>query len=255
MKQKCVWLIGGTQDSVAIANLLTTRQIPLVVSVVSNSARKLYSERVRVVVGCMAQETMESFCQQEPISAIIDASHPFAVEVSKQAIAVAAALNLPYLRYEREQCTSSNANSDNGLILELDSFTTLVSGNYLEGHRVLLTVGCKTLDLFRPWQHRATLYARILPQPTSLAIALAAGFESDRLIAIRPPISQELEKALWQQWQISLVVTKASGKPGGEAIKRQLARELNLPLITISRPQLSYPQQTSSLAEIIDFLS
>ena len=36
----------------------------------------------------------------------------------------------------------------------------------------------------------------------------------DRIIAIRPPISRELEQALWQQWRISLVVTKASGQSG-----------------------------------------
>ena len=253
MKHPQVWLIGGTQDSVAIATFLTTHQIPFVVSVASDAARGLYGDRVRLVVGRMPQSTMTAFCQQELIRAIVDASHPFAVEVSQQAISVAKGLNLPYLRYERKHCVPSEL-KDQHSIIELDSCATLVAGDYLEGHRVLLTVGCQTLHLFKPWQNRATLYARILPKPESLAMAMAAGFTSDRLVAIRPPLTRELERALWQQWQISLVVTKASGKPGGEDLKRQLSAELEIPLIAIARPQISYPQQTSTLEEILPFL-
>ena len=45
---------------------------------------------------------MRRFCQHNFVEAIIDASHPYAIEVSAQAIAVASKLNIPYLRYERE---------------------------------------------------------------------------------------------------------------------------------------------------------
>jgi precorrin-6A/cobalt-precorrin-6A reductase len=62
-----------------------------------------------------------------------------------------------------------------------------------------------------------------------------------------------LEKALWQQWDISLVVTKASGAAGGEAIKRQVAAELGIPLIVIARPVVEYPQQTSDLEAALEF--
>ena len=58
---------------------------------------------------------------------------------------------------------------------------------------------------------------------------------------------------MWQQWQISLVVTKASGKAGGEDIKREVARELDIPLVVITRPQIIYPQQTDCLDEAIAF--
>lgn len=249
-----VWLIGGTQDSVAIATSLVSNQIPFVVSVVTDSARQLYPPGVQVAIGCLDRDAMESFCKQEQIGAIIDASHPYAVVVSQQAIALAQNWQLPYLRYERVNCPQLPATNNPSLITELDSFETLVSHNYLQGHRVLLTVGCQALAFFTSWHNHSTLYARILPKPESLAMALAAGFTSDRLIALRPPITLALEKALWQQWQISLVVTKASGITGGEALKRQLAQELNIPLIVIARPTVIYPQQTSSLEAIIAFL-
>ena len=251
--QNKVWLIGGTSDSVAIAKILATNRVLFAVSVVTREAKALYPINTPIFVGCMNKEAMQLFCQQENIAAVIDASHPYAVEVSKQAIAITNQLNISYLRYERSSQVASNMAVKNSLITELDSIDVLLGGKYLQGQKVLLTIGCNTLPQFQSWQSKSTLYARILPKIESLNIALTAGFTSDRLIAIRPPVGISLEKALWRQWDISLVVTKASGKAGGEDIKRQVAIDLNIPLIVITRPKIIYPQQTSDLQEVLAF--
>lgn len=120
-------------------------------------------------------------------------------------------------------------------VITLDSFETLVAGDYLNQQRVLLTVGYKVLSLFQDWQARSTLFARILPAVTSLEATIAAGFSRDRIIALRPPVPFELEMALWRHWDISLVVTKASGVAGGEATKRQVAAQLGIPLMFRNR--------------------
>lgn len=87
-----------------------------------------------------------------------------------------------------------------------------------------------------------------------MALAEKAGFGCDRIIAIRPPLSLELEKALWQLWGIEMVVTKAGGKAGGEDIKYQLAEELNIPLVVIKRPSLNYPLMAKSVEDVKEFL-
>lgn len=248
-----IWLIGGTSDSVEIANILTLNSIEFLVSVTTQTAQALYSKNNQIVIGCMNQKKMQSFCKQEKIIAIVDASHPYAVEVSKTAIVTSSQLNIPYLRYERKEYQTSNLQDANSLITELDNFKTLLAGDYLLGQRVLLAIGCKALHQFESWQEQATLYGRVLPKIESLEIALNAGFTSDRLIAIRPPLNLALEKALWQQWKVSLVITKASGKAGGEHIKRQVAAELNIPLIIITRPKIAYPQKTKDIQEVLSF--
>ncbi|MBD0344655.1 MAG: precorrin-6A reductase, partial [Coleofasciculus sp. Co-bin14] len=138
-------------------------------------------------------------------------------------------------------------------VISLDSFETLLASEYLDQQRVLLTVGYKALPLFRSWQNRSTLFARILPSVTSLEAAIAAGFTSDRIIALRPPITAELEKALWRHWDISLVVTKASGVAGGEDTKRSVAAELGISLVIIARPCVKYPQHTSDFSVALQF--
>ena len=246
-------MIGGTSDSVAIANILIDNKISFVVSATTQSARDIYAVGTQVEIGCMDRSKMKRFCQQENIKAIVDASHPYAAEVSLSAIAVADWLDLSYLRYERSDYQISNFKKEKSSIIELDSFNTLLSGNYLQDRKVLLTVGCKVLPRFQAWQKQATLYARVLPKIKSLNVALQAGFTNNRIIAIRPPLTIELETALWQQWKISLVVAKASGKAGGEDIKRQVAASLNIPLIIIARPQIDYLQKTTNLKEVIAF--
>lgn len=257
LKGKRLWLIGGTQESALLAQTIAQSDLECVVSVTTATARSLYpiAPNLTLWVGYLTIASLPTFLQTHQIGAILDASHPFAVEISQVAIAVAQTYQLPYLRYERPDIADVSKREEPAPSprVYLDSFTALLAGDYLTGQRVLLTVGYRSLSLFQAWQERATLFARILPSVTALTGALQAGFTSDRLIALRPPISIPLERALWQQWQISIVVTKASGVAGGEAVKRQVATELNLPLIVIGRPHVAYPQQTSEPSVALEF--
>ncbi|UZQ54922.1 cobalt-precorrin-6A reductase [Trichothermofontia sichuanensis B231] len=260
-----IWLIGGTQESAQLAAALSVAQLPWVVSVTTENARDLYRTTqlahpdVQIWVGRLNDRTIDDFLGHYQVTAILDASHPFAVEISQLAIAAAQRHVLPYLRYERPAIPPSpdaavvSGNPEAPLFRRVDSLVTLLRSDTLQGERVLLTLGYRSLPAFAPWQSRATLFARILPSPIALETALAAGFTPDRIIALRPPLSLDLERALWQHWHISLVVTKASGEAGGETMKRQLAQALGIPLVTIARPTIAYPQQTQDIPTAIAF--
>lgn len=246
-----LWLVGGTQESVQLAVAIAQAQLPCTVSVTTQSARTLYpnAPAFTVWVGRLAPTQIEAFLQQQQITAVLDASHPFAVEISMSAIAASLKQRIPYLRYERPTVA---VQADAASVMQLD-FDSLLAGDYLRCSRVLLTIGYRTLKMFQPWQERSTLFARLLPSTLALEAAWEAGFTSDRLICLRPPISADLEAALWRQWGISLVVTKASGTAGGEDIKRTVAAQLGVPLIVIRRPTVDYPQKTSDLSVALEF--
>jgi len=253
-----LWLIGGTGDSVLLAEAIAAswavegRSWRGIITVTTPLAQQLYRHLPgwRVRVGALSKMQIQALLEQEQITVIVDASHPFAVQISQTVQAIAAVHLLPYLRYERSSLPPAAG------LIEVDSLTTLLTSSYLEGRRVLLTVGAKSLPQFRPWQERAMLFARVLPSLSAFHWARAGGFSSHRLIALRPPISVELELALWRQWQIDLVVTKASGIEGGEERKRLVAQQLQIPLITLVRPKScnSYGQQTDSLAAVLTWL-
>lgn len=256
----CIWLIGGTQDSKLLAEAIAQFRLSVVITVTTASAHQLYAalpypELRYIRVGQLSASDMEAFLAQYNISCIVDASHPFAIEISHLAIAIAHQCHLPYLRYERPTVAENDHSNFKSTLVEqvFSSLDAFLSSQQLVGQRALLTLGYRYLDSFRPWQDKATLFARILPSLTALEAALAAGFTPDRMIALRPPISLALEKALWQSWNISMVVTKASGHAGGELTKRQAAAELGVQLITLARPAIAYPQQTSDLQTALEF--
>ncbi|NEP16927.1 MAG: cobalt-precorrin-6A reductase [Leptolyngbya sp. SIO4C1] len=250
-----VWLIGGTRESAVLARAIAAIPASCVITVTTAAAAALYPEvePLTLWVGRLRPETLDQFLQQQRIGAILDASHPFAVTISQLAIAAAVKHQLPYLRYERPAVADELADSSSRSARTVESYAALFEQAGLLGQRALLTIGYRALAQFRPYQTKATLFARILPSAVALEAALAAGFSPARLIAIRPPLSLALERALWQQWQISTVVAKASGSAGGEAIKRQLATELNVQLWLIRRPEVAYPQVAKTLSEAISF--
>ncbi|MFQ4145126.1 cobalt-precorrin-6A reductase [Chlorogloeopsis sp. ULAP02] len=252
-----IWLIGGTTESVVLAKAIAHSQIQCIVSVTTEAAHSLYPNvaTLQVWVGRLNFTNFDEFLYQQQITAVLDASHPYAVEISQGAIAVCQKLQIPYLRYERPVVEEREQGGDKGKrgIIYLDSFNTLVNGKYLEQQQVLLTVGYRQLHLFQSWQERAVLFSRLLPSVTALEAAFKAGFTMDRIICLRPPISVDLEKALWRQWNISLVVTKASGQAGGEDVKQKVAAELDVSLVVINRPEVNYPQQTTNISEALEF--
>ena len=279
-----VWLIGGTSESATLARALTDSGVPYVVTVTTPAAKQLYPSSTNVWVGQLSTHSIDTFIQRWQIRCILDASHPFASEISRLAIAatnqvVVSSGAIAYLRYERtEICQQScpdrvlsnqvsnqedsdqrDIDTDNtdGLITFVSSLSELLDSSFLQHQRVLFTLGCRQLSRLAPrlthLRQTSQLFVRVLPSIEALSAAQAAGFSTQEIMAIRPPVSLALERALWQQWQISVVVAKASGLAGGEAVKRAIALELGIRLILIERPPILYPQQTNLISGAIEF--
>ncbi|MEM1308849.1 MAG: cobalt-precorrin-6A reductase [Cyanobacteria bacterium P01_H01_bin.153] len=260
-----LWLIGGTQESRQLVEQLCVQKSPTValphylVSVTTEAARSLYpqSPSIQIWVGHLTLAAADKFVAQHGVIAVLDASHPFAVEISKLAIALAKRHHLAYLRYERPiVCAPETPWRDlrgRSGFLRLPKLQDVLTQQYLAAERTLLTLGYRQLPQFAPWQSQGTLWARILPSPIALQTALANGFTPDRLIALRPPLSAALETALWQQWRITQVITKASGSAGGQKQKQQIAAELGVRLIQIERPAIAYLQKTDCFDTALQF--
>jgi precorrin-6A/cobalt-precorrin-6A reductase len=261
-----LWLIGGTQESRQLAQQLV-RAFPVtpssaptcIVTVTTEPARSLYppSRQLAVEVGQLTPAQADTWLRTKAITAILDLSHPFATAISQLAIALAQRHQLPYLRYERatveRPVTPWRDQQQRPGLVRVPNLPALLTPEYLGSDRTLLTLGYRQLAAFAPWQSRTTLFARILPSPVALNTALDCGFTPDRLIALRPPIRAELEAALWRHWQITQVVTKASGQPGGQDHKQILAADLGVRLIQIQRPAIAYPAQTDDLDTALQF--
>lgn len=239
-----IWIIAGTADARKLAGLLLERKYELVLSVVSEEGRAVLQQLAcKVHVGAMDNDEMRSFIRQHRITTVIDASHPFAAEVSKCAIAATHSLGVRYIRYERPQQKFSYATY-------ADSYAEVVTELLkLEG-KVLLTTGTRMLSAFADIP-RERLLARVLPNCESIQACSDAGIVSKNIVAIQRQLSQEMNSCLIQEFDIRSMVSKDSGATGGLPQKVDAARLAGIPIFIIRRPKLDYPEVIEDYDELV----
>ena len=160
----------------------------------------------------------------------IDATHPFATHIRESIRSSCEKTGVRRIRLVREES-----------MLEDDSVVLVDSAEeaaeYLSGKegRILLTTGAKDLPVYSA-AGPERLYPRVLPFASSLEACEKAGIPRKNVIAMQGPFKKSLNVALMDQFGISYMVTKDSGKEGGFDDKMEAAREAGAALIVIKRP-------------------
>jgi precorrin-6A/cobalt-precorrin-6A reductase len=178
------------------------------------------------------EEGLSAFLARGEADVVLDATHPFAVRITRLAHAACQRQGIPFVRYERPNWEPPPGTRQVGSFAEAAALLPSL------GTRVMLTIGAKQLKHFAHLQSRLVLIARLLPCVTSLQQALAAGFTPDRLLCLRPPFSQGFNRAVLREYRAEVLVTKASGREGGVVEKVMAARELGLEVVMIRRPEM-----------------
>ncbi|MEN9233046.1 MAG: precorrin-6A reductase [Gloeomargarita sp. DG02_4_bins_56] len=243
-----LWLIGGTRESAELATRCEPNDA-WVITVTTARAKNLYPDtHASVLVTRFTAENIGAFMREYRIRKILDVSHPHAVHISRLAIACSKQYQIPYLRYERPPVVSDCENC-----FYWPDLTALFTHYPLQQERILVTIGYRQLPVLKRFWGQQTWFVRIVPDPMALTTALETGFMPQHIMALWPPVSRDLERAIWRNWGITQVIAKASGAPGGEDIKHQLAQELGVTLHLLQRPRIDYPRWTADLQVALAF--
>jgi precorrin-2 dehydrogenase/sirohydrochlorin ferrochelatase/precorrin-6A/cobalt-precorrin-6A reductase len=229
---KKILLFGGTTEGREI----TASGLPVIYSVATEYGAELGNfPNAEPLVGRMNAAQMAAFMRSRPIAGVIDATHPYAVDVTKNIRAACGETLLPYVRVTRgiscaEGCVSV---PDSGAARNfLEDFLSRFAGN------ALLTVGGKELEKFAnlPEAVKKRLYARVLPFSAVIASCEKLGFDAGHIIAMKGPFTKSMNKATLEMTGASILVTKDGGSPGGFGEKLEAARELDVKVLLIQRP-------------------
>lgn len=241
-----ILVLAGTRDGRQLAAKLAETGYEVMVSVVSQYGKELSADpKLLVNAGPLDREGLEQLVRRRVVRAIVDASHPYAVNVSANAIAAAEAGGVCYLRYERPNAPLPDYDK---LIQASDSRQAAkLAAEW--GPVIFLTVGSRNLDIFRqePLLAGCRLVARVLPEASVIAQCAALGFSPGDIVAIQGPFSHTLNTALYKEYGATVVVTKNSGEIGGSHTKFTAAIELGLPIVVIDRPAIHYPAIVSDM--------
>ena len=248
-----ILVLAGTQDGREIAAGLREAGYEVIASVVSEYGRELVAQSgVPVQAAAMDEHELQQFVIQHGIRLMIDATHPYAVNVSRNARQVAANLHIPCLRYERPDSALPIYAK---LVLAPDMQRAAEMAVGL-GKTVFLTTGSHSLPLFRAAAagRDCRLIARVLPQPEVIADCIANGFSPADIIAAQGPFSQELNRELFRAYGADVMVTKNSGAIGGTDAKIAAAIELGLIIVVVQRPAALQQQVFESLPALLEYL-
>lgn len=252
----CLWILAGTGEGPALAGALLQQGWRLRVSVVSQAAALAYrplaqawpAGALQLLVGALDGQVgidaqLQRFAQAgDRLVAVVDATHPFASGISHDLAQVCQQRPLPLLRLGREALPQDGAT----VLADLAALTAVD----LRGQRLLLALGSRQLARARAASPGAVHHARVLPNPTALQLALAAGLAPQRLACLRPSPSFAVEEALLRHWGIEAILCRQSGGLT-EAGWRRLATTCGCRLLLLARPAEPGDGAVLSLTELL----
>ncbi len=177
---------------------------------------------------------------------VVDATHPYATEVTGNIKSAAQSLGISYYRLLR-----SSAGDPEGAVFHFDSIEKCTSVLDETSGNILLTTGSKELEkycLHVSEKTRARTYVRVLPSEESLRLCAASGIEPSHIIAMQGPFSRDMNEAILRQYNIEHLITKESGRTGGFDEKKEAALSAGACLYVIDRPN---DEEGISLQEIL----
>lgn len=242
-----IWVIGGTKDSRVFLEKFASADKNIVVSTATEYGGKLLEGLpVKVVSERLPLELMREFVEKNSIKTIVDISHPYAFEVSKNAMKVAEEFSIAYYRFEREEIhIIPNRFSEFQNINDLLEYCDKLEGN------ILVTLGSNNIEHFSKLKNLEKFYFRILPKWDMVKKCEDNGILPKNIIAMQGPFSLNMNKAMIEQLNIKYLVTKKGGVTGGEREKIDACNEKGIEVILLEKPEIQYPNCYRNIDDLI----
>lgn len=235
-----ILLLAGTYEARKIATLLAERGTSAIASL-AGVTHKPEPLALPMRKGGFSQTGgLSTYLREVGIKAIIDATHPFASQMSTKAVEAAKALEIPLLRVERPLWQPAK----NALWQEVPTAED-AAGLIPSGARVFLTLGSRWEYPFAERDDIHSIRRRIEQPEWDI-------FQNGTLILARPPYRLEDEINLLREHGITHLVGKNSG--GSARAKLDAAAALSIPVIMIKRPALPAADTAEDLEGVTRWL-
>lgn len=246
-----ILVLGGTSDSLKICDRLNEIGISdFVLSVATEFGKDLALEHAKNIInGKMDKKEMIEYIKDQEIRQVIDATHPYAVEVSRNAIEACEQTDIKYIRFERKSLLDEIKYQQEYVVDTIEEACDMVMKNK-NWENVLIATGSKNLATYVKLLKRKKLVARVLPTSEVIRSCESMGLNADNIIALKGPFSKDINVALLKHSKIEVVITKESGFAGGFIDKIEACEELGIPVIIIRRRTIDYQRMIHSVDEI-----
>jgi precorrin-6x reductase len=233
-----VLIFGGTTEGRTLCMALSNAGIDVTLSVATEFGMNLVKTdlprldgNLTVLSERLGTDSMICLVQQAQFDYVIDATHPYATEVTGNICSACKTSNIKYYRLKRPEIAEV-ASAE--YVPNADAAAEILSAGK---EKAFLSVGSKELERFALLDNYAErFYIRILPMLSSLQKALDLGFRGPNIICMQGPFDVEMNTATLKMTGAKYMVTKDSGDAGGFKSKITAAQNLGCKIIVIKRP-------------------
>jgi precorrin-6A/cobalt-precorrin-6A reductase len=236
-------ILGGTSDANQLADAIARAGIDAIYSYAGRTQSPFTPSLPIRTGGFGGVAGLSEFIARDGITHVIDATHPFAAEMSRHAVEACAVSKIPLIALERAPWTRSAGDR----WIEVENIETAVDALPEARACVFLAIGRQHLAPFaaKP-QHAYTL--RFVDPPDS-----APPLPETDIIVSRGPFTVEGDLDLMRSRNIGWVVARNSGGVGARA-KIDAARELGLRVVMIARPASPERRRVESVEDVLAWL-
>ncbi|MEG3863926.1 cobalt-precorrin-6A reductase [Microcoleus sp. herbarium12] len=243
--KKRLLILGGTGDAVELAARASQiAELEVISSLAGRTKQPLTPKTGTVRIGGFGGAAgLAEFLRCSPIDFLVDATHPFAAQISARAAVAAVECNVPHLMLVRPAWEAVEGDR----WIEVASHSE--AARALSGHsrRVFLTIGRQELAEFAGLEGVWCLMRAIDPPAPNTPIP------HGELLLARGPFLLTDERQLLLEYQIDTIVSKNSG---GAATYPKIiaARELGIPVVMVQRQPIPHVQRVADVAGAISWL-
>ena len=235
-------LLAGTGEAVAIAQALSDGPLPVIASL-AGATRLPRELAVPTRAGGFGGDAgFRAYLREAGITAVLDATHPFAARVSRRSARICHEEGLPYCQLLRPEWQPQEG--DDWVMIECEE---AAAEHIAPGSTVFLATGRQTLDRFANLAQCRLICRQIDPPDREFP------FANGEFLVGRPPFSVEEEICLFKELKIDWLIVKNAG---GEAPRSKLdaARQLGISVAMINRPEQPGGLKVTSVQAALDWV-
>ncbi len=219
-----ILLLAGSGEAKEIATGLAALNLPAIASLAGATRAPKQLDIAMRIGGFGGADGFRRYLANAGIRAVIDATHPYATQITNRTAKICAEIGLPYLHVLRAPWVTQAGDDWTEIAREEDAAALIPKGS-----TVFLGTGRQTLDRFSGLIGCRVICRQIDP-PTA-----PFPFEGGEFLIGRPPFPVAREKLIFAQLGIDWIVVKNAGGDAS-ATKLTAARELGIPVLMIARP-------------------
>ncbi|WP_368488658.1 cobalt-precorrin-6A reductase [Clostridium sp. BJN0013] len=255
-----IGLISGTSEGKNIVEGLNRFTDNILISTATAYGGELFTNYKYKVLNTRVltlNELRELFLKNN-IEVLVDASHPYALDISCNCEKLCRELHIPYLRYERPSVCNKYRNKDK--IIFADDYEELI--DKIKGIKelqntnstILNTTGSKNIDKFIYSGISNRIVHRVLPSLEAIKNCFELGINTEDIIAIKGPVGYELNLGFIDQYNAGAIVLKDSGVQGGTEEKIKAALHKGIYIFIIERKKKIYENVFYDQEELVKYI-